>query len=121
MPGSFTFQEGIAVSDLHEHPRLHAVATSDSAPSGDERQHDDSVPEDARASGPPDDHAFPRSHLVRTIKRHPVATAAVVAAVVFVGPAAIGRWGVRVIQAANRHAAAMAPLLGQLARVSGRR
>lgn len=109
------------MSDLHEPPRLHAVAPSDSAPSGDERQDDDSVRGDALASGPPDDQAFPRSHLVRTIKRHPVATAAVVAAVVFVGPAAIGRWGVRGIQAANRHAAAMAPLLGQLARVSGRR
>ena len=65
--------------------------------------------------------SFPRSHLLRAIQRHPVATAAAVAAVVFVGPATIGRWGLRGLHAANRHATAMAPLIGQLARASGRR
>jgi hypothetical protein len=109
------------VSDLQEHPRLHAVTAAGLAPSGEDRQHDDTAQGDTRASGPPDDPAFPRSHLLRTIKRHPVATAAVLAAVVFVGPATIGRWGARGLQAANRHATAMAPLLGQLARVSERR
>ena len=73
------------------------------------------------SSGQPDAAAFPRSHLLRTIQRHPVATAAIVAAVVFVGPRTIGQWSLRGIDAVNRHATAIAPLLGQLARVSSRR
>lgn len=109
------------MSDLPEQRRLHAVAAADPDLPGAEPQRHDTEQDDAQASPPPDEPAFPRSHLLRTIKRHPVATAAVVAAVVFVGPATIGRWGVRGIQAANRHATAMAPLLGQLARVSGGR
>ena len=121
MPGSLTLEEGIAVSDLPEQHRLHAVAAADPELPDAEGQHYDTDQVEAQASRPPDDPAFPRSHLLRTIKRHPVATAAIVAAVVFVGPATIGRWGVRGIQAANRHATAMAPLLGQLARVSGGR
>lgn len=65
--------------------------------------------------------SFPRSHTLRAIGRHPVAIAAAVALVACVGPAAIGRWGVRGLHTASRNAPAMAPLLAQLARAISRR
>ena len=117
------------MSDLHALPRAHADATG--ADQSDEtratvvdfaNENLERGGDGESSSGQPDDESeFPRSHLFRTVQRHPVATAAVVAAVVFVGPKTIGRWGARGLEAANRHAAAMAPLVGQLMRVSGRR
>jgi hypothetical protein len=117
------------VSDLHALPRARGDAAgpdlSDDtrASAVDLADHDlERASDGESSSGQPDDESeFPRSHLFRTVQRHPVATAAVVAAVVFVGPKTIGRWGARGLEAANRHAAAMAPLVGQLMRVSGRR
>ena len=117
------------MSDLHAIPRPRADAAaqdrSEDAPrgvvDGDRVDPDLRGDDGPSSSGQPDEAAFPRSHLLRTIQRHPVATAAIVAAVVFVGPKTIGRWSLRGIDAVNRHANALAPLVGQLARVRSRR
>jgi len=65
--------------------------------------------------------AFPRSRLLQLIGRHPVAITAAVAAVVVVGPGTLGRWGLVGLRSASRHAPALAPLVGQLARTGLRR
>jgi hypothetical protein len=63
---------------------------------------------------------FPRSNLFQTLKNHPVAAAATVAAVVFVGPARIARIGAHGLRVASRNAHHIAPVLQQLVRSRGR-
>ena len=64
------------------------------------------------ATGDPDgEAAFPRSHLFRFIQRHPVGTAAALAATIWVGPRRLGRMGLSGLRAASREINAIAPLL----------
>jgi len=58
---------------------------------------------------------FPRSRLFRLIRKHPLATAATVVATLYIGPRRIGRMGLAGLQAANRHATMLMPVLEQVA------
>ena len=64
--------------------------------------------------------SFPRSKLLQTIRDHPVASAATLAALVYFGPRKIARVGMAGLQATSRNANAIAPVLQQIIRSSRR-
>ena len=63
---------------------------------------------------------FPRSKLLQTVRDHPIATAATLAALVYFGPRKIARIGLAGLQATSRNATAIAPVLQQIIRNSRR-
>ena len=64
---------------------------------------------------------FPRSKLFQLVCNHPVATAAIVVATVYVGPRRMGSMFAAGVQSASRNAHAIAPVLQQFIAAAGLR